>query len=443
MAKLLPGWFPELTPDKQIVENNIKDIVKSNYERFWFVNIETPAVELNDVLTSKWWDEVSKQIYWVYGLKQWWEDLKDFSLHFDLTVPLARYVVDNESNLSFPFKRYQVQKVWRWERQQRWRFKEFTQCDVDVIWDNLSINYDIEVIHVLYDTIKEIFEFLKINKWIEVHLNNRKFIDWLCTYFEIEWETKTKFYGLLDSFYKITQEEFNNRLKELVWEKYSELVKILQWNINDLTFDDEVLNSSFSELKETYIKLKKQWVNVVFDPYITRWLDYYTWTVFETFISDYFNFWSVCSWWRFDNLVWDMRKVANNKWINYWWVWWSIWLTRLFARLNDSGLLNKKLPLSQAIVFNTPWNNQEYREKVWNILRQAWISTDIYYEDNKLWKQFSYAENKNIPFWIFAWADEEAQESVIVKNLDNRDSQTIKLNNLVEYIREELKKILN
>lgn len=442
MAKLLPGWFPELTPDKQIIENNIKNIVRSNYERFWFVNIETPAVELNDVLTSKWWDEVSKQIYWVYGLKQWWEDLKDFSLHFDLTVPLARYVVDNESSLSFPFKRYQIQKVWRWERQQRWRFKEFTQCDVDVIWDNLNINYDIEVIHVLYNTISEIFEFLKINKWIEVHLNNRKFIDWLCTYFGLEWETKPKFYGLLDSFYKITHEEFNNRLKELAWEKYNELIKILQWNIDELKFDDEVLNSSFSELKETYLKLKKQWVNVIFDPYITRWLDYYTWTVFETFISDYFNFWSVCSWWRFDNLVWDMRKVANSKWINYWWVWWSIWLTRLFARLNDSGLLNKKLPLTQTIVFNTPWNNQEYREKVWKILREGGISTDIYYETVKLWKQFSYAEWKNIPFWIFAWEDEEKWWNVIVKNLDNRESQTIELNNLVEYIRNELNKIL-
>lgn len=443
MTKLLPGWFPELTPEKQIVENNIKDIVKFNYERFWFVNIETPAVELNEVLTSKWWDEVSKQIYGVYGLKQWWEDLKNFSLHFDLTVPLARYVIDNESSLSFPFKRYQIQKVWRWERQQKWRFKEFTQCDVDVIWDNLSINYDIEVIHVLYNAIKEIFEFLKINKWIEVHLNNRKFIDWLCKYFSIDWENKIKFYNLLDSFYKITQEEFTNKLKDLVWENYEQLSKILKWNINELSFNDEELNNAFWELKETYLKLKKQWVNVIFDPYITRWLDYYTWTVFETFISDYFNFWSVCSWWRFDNLVWDMRKVANSKWINYWWVGWSIWLTRLFARLNDSGLLNKKIPLSQTIVFNTPWNNLEYREKVGNILRQAWISTDIYYEETKLWKQFSYAENKNIPFWIFAWADEEAKESVIVKNLYNRESQTIELNNLVEYIRDELNKILN
>lgn len=443
MAKLLPGWFPELTPEKQIVENNVKNIIKSNYERFWFVNIETPAVELNDVLTSKWWDEVSKQIYWVYGLKQWWEDLKDFSLHFDLTVPLARYVVDNESSLSFPFKRYQIQKVWRWERQQRGRFKEFTQCDVDVIWDNLSINYDIEVIHVLYNTIKETFEFLKINKWIEVHLNNRKFIDWICDYLSIEWEDKNKFYNLLDSFYKITQEEFTNRLKNIVWENYEELSKILGWNVNDLSFDDEKLNNAFSELKETYLKLEKKWVNVVFDPYITRWLDYYTWTVFETFITDYFNFGSVCSWWRFDNLVWDMRKVANSKWINYWWVWWSIWLTRLFARLNDSWLLNKKLPLAQAIIFNTKWNNLEYREKVWNILRQAWISTDIYYEETKLWKQFNYAEWKNIPFWIFAWEDEERWESVVVKNLDNRESQTIELNNLVEYIRNELNKILN
>lgn len=443
MKNILPWWFPELLPKKQLLENNMKDIIRANYEKFWYVNIETPSVEFNDILTSKWWEEVSKQIYWVYWLKQWSEDLKDYSLHFDLTVPLARYVVDNEANLKFPFKRYQIQKVWRWERQQRWRFKEFTQCDIDVIWDNLNIQYDIEVIHVLYNTIIDIFNMLNVNKWIEVHLNNRTFIDWICKYFNIEWENKNLFYKLLDDYYKITKNEFNNRLISIVWNNHSEILEILNTNINELSFTDTKLNKSFEELKYTYDMLQSKWVNVVYDPYITRWLDYYTWTVFETFISEYFNFWSVCSWWRFDNLVWNIRETTNVNWLNYWWVWWSIWLTRLFNRLDDSWLLNKKIPLTQTIIFNLPWNSINYREKIWEILRQWWISTDIYYEDTKLWKQFSYADSKNIPYWIFAWEDEEKLKKIKVKNLDTRETKIVELTNLVQYIRNELKKIFN
>jgi len=106
MAKLLPGWFPENTPDKQWLENELRDIIKSNYKKYWYVNIETPIVENNKILTSKWWDEISKQIFWLYWLSQWSEDLKNYSLHFDLTVPLARYVVEHENELKFPFKRY-------------------------------------------------------------------------------------------------------------------------------------------------------------------------------------------------------------------------------------------------------------------------------------------------------------------------------------------------
>jgi len=448
MKNLLPGWFTELTPDKQVIENGIKDIIKTNYENFGYVNIETPAVELNEVLTSKWWDEVWKQIFWLYWLKQWWNDLKEYSLHFDLTVPLARYVVDNEDKIKFPFKRYQIQKVWRWERQQRWRFKEFTQADIDVIWNNLPLNYDSEVIITLYKTLNEIFDFLNISKWVEVHLNNKKFIDGIFEKYWITWDTKKMFFSLLDSFYKITNDEFESRLKDLVWSNFEEVNVLLNTKIEDLFDTNEYILEWISELKEVYNSLKCKWVNVVFDPYITRWLDYYTWTVFETFISEYFNFWSICSWWRFDNLVEDIRRVANNwkdlqKPRNYWWVGWSIGLSRLFSRLNEWNFINKKLPLSEAIIFNTSWSNISYREKIWEILRDSWISTDIYYPDDKLWKQFTYAESKNIPIWIFAWEEEQKNNEVVVKDLNFRDQENIPLDNLVQYITKKLEQILN
>jgi histidyl-tRNA synthetase len=373
--------------------------------------------------------------------------LKPYSLHFDLTVPFARYVVDNESILKFPFKRYQIQKVWRGERQQRWRFKEFIQADIDLVWNNLPLNYDSEVILTLYRTLKEIFEFLKIWKWVEIHLNNKKFIEWICTMYNISWDTKTIFFWLLDGFYKATPEEFLIKLQNLVWENFKEINKLINTKIDELDISNPFLSEWINELKEVYTSLKEKWVNILFDPYITRWLDYYTWTVFETFISNYDNFWSICSGWRYDNLVESIRKVTgewkNNKDTNnYEWVWWSIGLSRLFWWLDETWLINKKLPLTQAIIFNTLWNNLSYREKIWELLRNNWISTDIYYSDEKLWKQFNYAENKNIPFWIFAWDEEQTKNEVIVKNLYSREQESISINDLVSYIKQKLKNIL-
>lgn len=447
MAKLLPGWFGELTPNKQKIQNEMKDIIVRNYETFWYVNIETPAVELNEVLTSKWWEEVSKQIFWLYGLKQWWGDLKQYSLHFDLTVPFARYVVDNEAVLKFPFKRYQIQKVWRWERQQRGRFKEFIQADIDLVWAKLPLNYDSEVILTLYRSLEEIFEFLRIWKQVEIHLNNKKFIEWICSMYGIAWEDKIKFFWLLDGYYKATPEEFLEKLKNLVWDDFTEINKIINTKIEDLDETNIFLNEWINELKTVYKSLKEKWVNILFDPYITRWLDYYTWTVFETFISNYDNFWSICSWWRYDNLVWAIRKVANG-WRettqnNYEWVWGSIWLSRLFWGLDETWMINKQIPLTKAIIFNTNWSNLAYRERVWEILRTKWISTDIYYVDDKLNKQFSYAESKNIIFWVFAWNEEQAKNEVIVRNLYSREQESVQVSELVDYIQAKLKEILD
>jgi len=444
MAKLIPGGFPENTPDKQWLENDLREIIKSNYRKYWYINIETPLVENNKILTSKWWEEVWKQIFWLYWLSQWAEDLKDYSLHFDLTVPLARYVVEHENELKFPFKRFAMQKVFRWERQQKWRFKEFMQCDVDVIDENLDLNYDIEIIETLYKALESMFTYLWINKWIEVHLNNRKFIDSICDYFSIKWNNRKEFYKLLDDFYKITKNEFNTRLYELVWEEKSlDILKILNTDITDLNLDDERIVESIEEVKKVFNSLKNSWINIKFDPYITRWLDYYTWTVFETFVTDYTWFWSICSWWRFDNLVWDIRKVTWIKWKNYGWVWGSIGLTRLFNRILDSWLINNKSALVDVIIFNIPWISDSYRKQVSDLLRNWWISTDVYYKQDKLWKQFSYAENKNIPFGIFAWEKEKKENKVILKDLDTREIYEVKMEDLLEEVRKKIGLIIN
>lgn len=442
MAKLLPGGFQELTPDKQIIENAMKDIIRKNYENYWFVNIETPAVESTNVLTAKGWDEVGKQIFWLYGLKQWAEDLKNYSLHFDLTVPFARYVVDNEEYIKFPFKRYQIQKVWRWERQQKWRFKEFTQCDIDVIGNKLPLAYDSEIITALYMSLAEIFNFLRIDKKVEVHLNNKKFIEAICEKYNISGEEKKSFFALLDNYYKLEKDTFSSQLEIISGKNFADIQKLLCSQIESLPIDDDILSPGIDELKQVYFSLKNKWVNVLFDPYITRGLDYYTGTVFETFIEGNFDFGSVCSGGRYDNLVESVKKLANNGKagpVNYAGVGGSIGLSRLFSRLLDSGFLNIVLPQSDVIFFQVPWCDMFEIEKLAQKLRNNGIKTDIYFVDEKIQKQITYAMSKNIPLAILMWEEENQKNEVVVKNLEERSQENISLEKLVEYLQSKKK----
>jgi len=435
MAKnLKPSGFIDYNPEKQKIFNEIKNIIEKNYSKFWFVNIETPAVENNSILTAKGWDEVAKQIFGLYGLAQGWEDTKKYSLHFDLTVPFARYAIEYEEDIKFPFKRYQIQKVFRWERAQKGRFKEFYQCDIDIIWEKISEFYDVEIIETLYNSLENILDFLEINKKAKVHINNKFLIESLIEKFNIE--NSKDFFKLLDDYYKLEKADFESKLKELSPNNYSEILKILKKDLNEII---EILKDSkyieqIIELQTIYNTLKNRWVNVVFDPYITRWLDYYTWVVFETFVTDYEKFGSVCSGGRYDNLVWAIRKATNSKWTELVWVWWSIGLSRFFSLLEENNLLNKKLNLTDIIVFNL-WCSNNYREKIINFLKNTSKTFDIYYNKAKLDKQFKYAENKNIKYWIFAWETEEENGEIMIKDLENRTSENIKINELKKYFK--------
>ena len=433
MAKnLKPSGFVDYDPVKQNIFNNLKNIIEKNYKKNWFVNIETPAVENNSVLTAKGWDEVAKQIFGLYGLAQGWEDTKKYSLHFDLTVPFARYVIEYEEELKLPFKRYQIQKVFRWERAQKCRYREFYQCDVDIIWENLSEFYDVEIIETLYNSLNEILKFLEIKTNAIVHLNNKILIESLIEKFNIK--NSKEFFKLLDDYYKLEKNDFESKLKELSNDNYKEILEILKKDLNEII---EILKDSkyidqIIKLQTIYNTLQNRWVNIVFDPYITRWLDYYTWIVFETFVENYENLGSVCSGGRYDNLVWAIRKATNSKWKEYKWVWWSIWLSRLFCVLDEANLLDKKLNLVDIIIFNLDCSNA-YREKIINSLKNTLKSFDVYYNKAKLDKQFKYAESKNIKYWIFAWNTEEENGEVMIKNLENRNSENIKLEDLEKF----------
>ncbi len=435
--------FPEWLPLEQGVENKMKEIVSKEYQKYGYINIETPAVEKNDVLTSKSWEEVSKQIFWLYGLAQKKEDLKEYSLHFDLTVPLARYIIDHEEKLEFPFKRYQIQKVWRGERQQKWRFKEFYQCDVDVIDKNVNIAYDAEVIDVLYKTLSKMFAHFNIHNDFIVQINNRKLYDAVREYMKIDNGKKMDVIRLFDDYYRMEKKEFEDMLKELVGEDYKTIIDLLSFDIDTIdimTIEDEKIRKAVDEIKYVYDSLKQRGVNIKFDPYVIRWLDYYSGTVFETFIDGYRNLGSVCSGGRFDNLVGYIRNKTGKQWNEYGGVGGSIGLSRLLNGLLDSWLLQTKETLSDVIVFSLNDTSEKYREEIATTLRNNDYRVDQYLKPEKIAKQFKYAESKNIPFGIFAWEKEEVNWTVTIKDLYKKESVEIKKEKISEFMEYNKKK---
>lgn len=177
---LRPSGFVEYSPSEQLKFDQLAQVITQSYEAFGYTHIHTPAVESNAVLLSKNGEETGKQIFGLYGLAQGAEDLKEYSLHFDLTVPFARYVLDRESTLTFPFKRYQMQPVRRGERAQKGRFREFVQCDIDVIWKKEQgdehLFYDAEIIFTLSQTLAAILAKMEIKDRALLHISNRKLI---------------------------------------------------------------------------------------------------------------------------------------------------------------------------------------------------------------------------------------------------------------------------
>lgn len=438
------AWFPEWLPPEQALENKMKELITKEYEKYWYINIETPAIERNDVLTSKSWADVSKQIFWLYGLAQKTDDLKEYSLHFDLTVPLARYIIDHEDEIEFPFKRYQMQKVRRGERQQKWRFKEFYQCDVDVIDKNVDIAYDAEVIDVLYKTLKSIFAYFDIKKDFMVQMNNRKLYDAIWEDIGIDQGKKIDIMRLFDDYHKMGNDEFQKILEEIAGDDAKKIMDFLSFDINQIDLENITngkIKEAMGEIKFVYETLKGKWVNIKFDPYVVRWLDYYSWTVFETFVEGYKNFGSVCSGGRFDNLVNYIRNKTSISGQEYGWVGGSIWLSRLLNRLLDQWLIEAKEPLSDVIIFNLNDNAQKYRDEIATLLRNNDFRVDQYFKPEKIAKQFKYAESKNIPFGIFAWEKEETEGKIVVKNLNKKESKEANKESIIDVIRHSQKKI--
>lgn len=437
--KSISGFYENL-PEAQIIEDNFKEIIRKNYSLSWFTPLDTPNIERVETLTSKWADD--NEIYGIKRLKAEGEEKNDFELwlRFDLTVPLARYVAQYEWELDFPFKRQHIAKVYRWERPQKGRYREFYQADVDIIWNaKLSLFADVEILSTIYNSLKE------LNFWdFVININNKKLLVWFLESIDVENIVKT--ISIIDKKDKV--KSIVPMLEEL-WLKTEQISEILTYvNLSEIRTSMEILEYFSNmqndtllewlwELKYLYENLINLWVDESFiklNPSISRWLNYYTWTVFETFILWAEEMWSIASGGRYENLT---SNFCKN---NYPWVWWSIWLSRLISVLNNIWKIELwAKTVSKVLVLNM-W--EEYLTnnlQIVKTLRNIWINTEIYLDsETKLQKQIKYADNKKIPFVIIQWEDEIEKWVIQLKNLEKWEQIEVKIKDLEKKLLEIL-----
>ena len=411
--RTLPG-FMELLPQEQILFNQIQDKIKNTYEKFGFLPLDTPIVEDSNVLLAKAGGETEKQVY------RFCKGKSDLSLRFDLTVPLAKYVAKNYGELAFPFRRYQIGKVYRGERQQKGRFREFYQCDIDIIGDgNLSIINDAELPLIIYNIFKELrFEKFTIN------INNRKILNGLFEELELT-KLGTDILRIIDKIEKIGKENVIKELEEfkITKEKISKIIDFIEIQgsndeklnkLKSLNFKNEIFANGVQELEDVVKYMRAfgmQENNFKIELTIARGLDYYTGTVYETFLDDYRSLGSVCSGGRYENLAeyYTDKKLPG--------VGISIGLTRLFYQLNEIKLIEAKKKSIADVLIISMTNNFEYAAKVANKFRNKGKNVQIYYEDKKIKNKFKYADKLQIPYTIVIGEDEEKLNTYTIKNM--------------------------
>jgi histidyl-tRNA synthetase len=415
--------FMELLPEDQILFNNMKNTIKKNYEKFGFIPQDTPILEKSEVLLAKSGGETEKQVY------RFNKGDTDISMRFDLTVPLARYVAQYYSSLSFPYRRYQIGKVYRGERSQKGRFREFYQCDIDIIGNGkLNVMYDAEIPAIIYSVFKELgFDSFTI------HMNNRKLLNGFFSSLEIN--DGSEVLRIIDKLEKIGSEAVEKELGELglteaTVEKIMEFLNIKGSNTEILTavaalnIDNSQFLEGFKELQQVVEHIKYFGVpeaNYKVDLKIARGLDYYTGTVYETILNDYPSIGSVCSGGRYDNLA---QYYTNQQLPG---VGISIGLTRLFYQLREASIVksNGKATPSDIMIINMD-TDYGYAINVSSKLRAAGISCEVYFEEGKLNKKLNYANKLGIPYVILIGSEEIQSNILTFKDMVN--GQQLKLN---------------
>ncbi len=431
----------ELLPREQRIFQHMFDIIRKGYERFGFMPIETPVFELKDVLLTKSGGETEKQVYFVQSTGDLQHgNAADLALRFDLTVPLARYVAEHERDLAFPFRRYQMQRVYRGERAQRGRSREFYQCDIDVIGkDKLSPAFDAELPAIIV----RIFEELKVGEFT-INFSNRKILRGLLSHHGVADEEKRKLIlREIDKLDKIGPAKVKDAIVALGLSQNAaeDLLRLtahkgtkdeVLGELKALNIADPIFKQGLSETAEMVAALRalgvpenRSRLNLA----IARGLDYYTGTVYETIIDAHPEFGSVCSGGRYDDLASHYTKSKLPG------VGISIGLTRLFELLRDSGLLLPAPPAAQVLVAQLDPSLSAVYLSIAADLRAQGLRTESWLEPAKLEKQIKYADKYSIPAVVLLGSDEQAKGTVIVKNMAAKTQTETPVGDLLQTLR--------
>lgn len=426
VAKVRPrilSGFMELLPEDQILFNQMFDTIRTVYEQFGFAPIETPAIELAEILLAKAGGETEKQIY------RFKKGDKDLALHFDLTVPLARYVAQYEGQLTFPFRRYQMQKVWRGERAGAGRFREFYQCDIDVIGsDNVLV--DAEIPSVIYTVFRRLgFERFTIK------INNRKVLNGFYESLGIG-NIAPNVLRVVDKIDKIGRQGVADELSQLglTSEQSDKLFNFIAIDgdvgevisgLKALQIDNENFTTGLSELEQVadaMLLLGVPETNFRIDLSIARGLDYYTGTVYETNLDDYPEVGSVCSGGRFDDLAsyyTDTRLPGVGI---------SIGLTRLFYKLKEAGIVVPGSKTTSKVII-LPMGDEALQRAltVASAFRDKSINTEVNYDGGKMAKQMRYADRLKIPYVVVIGDTEVNTGQIVLKDMLTGAQETLSL----------------
>ena len=440
MDKIKPrtlSGFMELLPDKQVQMNKMRAVLAETYARYGFTPLDTPAIEAAEVLLAKGGGETEKQIY------RFTKGDSDLALRFDLTVPLAKYVAANYGQLTFPFRRYQIGKVWRGERAQRGRFREFYQADIDIIGDGaLDILNEAEIPAIIYDT----FTRLGLHRF-RIRVNNRKVLngffailglseqagDVLRTIDKLDKIGADKVRALLTDTCGVTSEQADEILRFIACPGTSadKLVFLEQYRGRNETFD-----LGLDELRTVVGYLPAFGVpeeNFELDLTIARGLDYYTGTVYETVLLDHPEVGSICSGGRYD----DLAGYYTNKSLPG--VGISIGLTRLFYILQEQNMISDAVLTAPADVLILPMTDDlSAAVALASMLRAGGLRVQLYSEKKKFKAKIGYADKLGIPFVIFLGEDEIAQHVCALKNMATGVQEAVTQETALETIRAEI-----
>ncbi|MFZ8981619.1 MAG: histidine--tRNA ligase [Candidatus Nanopelagicales bacterium] len=415
--------FPEWLPEGRLVELGVLDVVRQVFELHGFTPIETRSVEPVDVLQSK--GEIDKEVYAVRRLHADSDGGDELALHFDLTVPFARYVVEHAGQLDFPFRRYQVQKVWRGERPQEGRFREFTQADIDIIDVNeLATHHDAEMAIVM----AEVCANLPALPRATIHVNNRKVLEGF--YLGLGITDSAVVLRAIDKLDKIGDAKVRallvgGGLSEDTADRVLALAAIrgsgaeVAARVRDLGVEHPLLQEGLDELVAVVDAADRVRPGaVVADLHIARGLDYYTGTVYETTLEGYESFGSICSGGRYDALATDGRTTYPGVGI-------SLGVTRLVSLLLGRDLVRSTRKVNSAVLVAVPDEESRQRsDAVAQELRTRGIPCEVAPRAEKFGKQIKYADRRGIPFVWFPSADGDTVKDIRSGDQVGADTQT-------------------